>query len=1258
MTVQVQVQAQEELFAGGGETGALMRAIDWSRTPLGPVEHWPKSLRTCVRVLLTSRQPMFVWWGDELINLYNDAYRSIVGARHPRALGIPASEVWNEIWGHIAPRVASALNNNEGTYDESMLLIMERNGYREETYYTFSYSPVPDDEGGPGGIFCANTDETRRIIGERQLALLRDLAARTADARTAEEVRELAIEALASDPQDLPFAMLYASNAGDDEATLVGAVGIPPGHPAAPLVMPLEDAMWPLASALATHELQRVRTAGLPAPLPRGPWEDAPLQAVVLPVSSGDANQNLWLVAALNPYRLFDEGYRDFLQLVAGQVSTSLANAQAYQHEKRRAEQLAALDRAKTTFFSNISHEFRTPLTLLLAPVEEALRGDTQALIGEDLASVHRNAQRLLRLVNALLDFSRIEAGRVQARYAPVQLDAFTAELASMFRSATEKAGLQLDVDTPALSAPVYVDRDMWEKIVLNLLSNAFKFTFDGGIRVSMREEDGHAVLIVEDSGIGIAPEEVPRLFERFHRVQDARARTHEGSGIGLALVQELVKMHGGHIEAHSAPGIGTRFTVSLPMGRAHLPAEHILDANDAAAPGTAAASYVEEAERWLAPTSDTSLSDASGTSHGMASMGTPSMGMILLADDNADMRDYVRRLLEGDGYTVRAVGNGNDALAIATEQLPDLVLTDVMMPGLDGFGLTAALREDPRTRHLPIVMLSARAGEDARADGMEGGADDYLVKPFSAKELLARVALQIERAQRRRELERQRTMLRDLFEQAPASFALLRGPDHVIEMGNATYLALSGNRPIIGKPIREALPELQGQPFFDLLDQVRRTGEPYIGTEAVAHLDRTNTGRLEDSIFNFVFQPVREEDGTIDSILVFSYEVTEQVLARRRIESLMTQLQSADRRKDEFLAMLAHELRNPLAPVRNAVALLQAGAEHENERTRYLLDVLQRQTGNLGRLVNDLLDVSRITRGLIDIDRTRLDLRAVVDRALESVQSAMDEKQHDVAATMPGRPVMVSGDPVRLEQILVNLLANAAKYTYPGGHVTVSMRMHGDIVELRVRDDGIGLEADTIEHVFDLFAQAQRGLDRSQGGLGIGLTVVRSLVELHGGSIIARSDGVGLGSEFIVTLPLAPAVAEERVPETVPREPKLASRRVLVVDDNIDAAQTLAHLLEAFGHQVRVAHDGDAALVLAQQSTPDVVLLDIGLPGMNGYDVVRRLRADPRTQSATVIAVTGYGQEADRQRALEAGFDLHLVKPVAPEQLAGLFVG
>jgi signal transduction histidine kinase/DNA-binding response OmpR family regulator len=612
--------------------------------------------------------------------------------------------------------------------------------------------------------------------------------------------------------------------------------------------------------------------------------------------------------------------------------------------------------------------------------------------------------------------------------------------------------------------------------------------------------------------------------------------------------------------------------------------------------------------------------------------------------------------LLEGDGYAVHAVGNGNEALDAVGASLPDLVLTDVMMPGLDGFGLTAALRNDPRTRGLPIVMLSARAGEDARAEGVEGGADDYLVKPVSAKELLARVSLQIERAQRRAEVERQRGALRELFEQAPACIALLRGPSQIFELANPLYLQLFGGRDILGKPIREALPELEGQPFFELLDQVRRTGVPYVGTESSVYMDATNTGRIEEHVFNFLYQPIRDvESGEIDSVLVFAYQVTDAVLARRRVESLMQQLTIADQRKDEFLAMLAHELRNPLAPVRNAIALLQAH-EAPDERTRYLLDVLQRQTGNLGRLVNDLLDVSRITRGLIELDRTRVDLRSIVDRAMESVQVAMEEKQHDVVCIVPGRPASVDGDPVRLEQVLVNLMTNACKYTDPGGRIVIELRLREQIAEVCVRDNGIGMTPDTIANVFDLFSQAERGLDRAQGGLGIGLTVVRSLVELHGGAVEACSAGLGEGAEFIVTLPLATALAESPMGTQRSQRAAIRMRRVLVVDDNIVAAKTLAHLLTDFGHDVQVAHDGDAALALAQAHTPELVLLDIGLPGMNGYEVVRRLREDPRTREAKVVAVTGYGQGTDRQRALAAGFDQHLVKPVATDALQALF--
>lgn len=1236
------VLVEQSLFAGGGETGALMRAIDWSGTALGPVDNWPQSLKTCVRVVLTSRQPMFVWWGDALINLYNDAYRSILGGKHPRAMGQPASEVWTEIWGQIVPRVASAMNGNTGTYDEALLLIMERNGYPEETYYTFSYSPVPNDTGGPGGIFCANTDDTRRIIGERQTALLRELAARTSDARTLQEVCLLGAQALGTDPQDLPFALIYEGDPEQAFATLAASTGIASGHPAAPILC-TNDMHWPLALTMAEHEPCAVSACDIPGVLPTGFWEVPPSETYVLPIApAGGTGRNLWLVVGLNPYRLLDADFRSFLRMAASQIGASAANALAYEEERKRAEALAELDRAKTTFFSNISHEFRTPLTLLLAPVEEALRQPSQSLDGEDLASVHRNAQRLLRLVNALLDFSRIEAGRVQAHYQAVDLARLTAELASVFRSAIEKAGLRLDVEAQALSAPAYVDCDMWEKIVLNLLSNAFKFTFSGGISVSLRETHDAAVLEVADTGIGIASNELPRLFERFHRVQGAQARTHEGSGIGLALVQELVKMHGGRIEVASEPDRGTRFTVTMPLGRAHLPQDRIGDAGPAREASVSAASYVQESERWLdLPPAPVAREAATNDT-------------ILLADDNADMRDYVRRLLEADGYRVVAVANGREALDAARAAPPDLVLTDVMMPELDGFGLARALRDSPGTRTLPIVMLSARAGEDARAEGVEGGADDYLVKPFSAKELLARVSLQIERARRRREVERQRAFLNELFMQAPANIAVLRGPDYVIELANPAFRGLLGDREIVGLPLRDAIPEINGEGFIEILDEVRRSGLPHVGNEVGSSLDSNNDGARIERIFNYVFQPIRDEDGQVDSILVFSYVVTEHVLARRRIEALMEQLQVADQRKDEFLAMLAHELRNPLAPVRNAVALLQAQGGGD-ERSRWLLDVLQRQTGNLGRLVDDLLDVSRITRGLVVLDRQRVDLRPIVEHALESVQSLMDDKRHEVTFTASVRPLFVSGDAVRLEQVVVNLLTNAAKYTDPGGHIAVELRRVRDGAEIRVRDDGIGMEAATIEHVFDLFGQAEQALDRSLGGLGIGLTIVRNLVRLHEGEVVARSAGAERGSEFIVTLPLlAEEVADEISPARHDADAK-PRRRVLVVDDNEDSARTLGCLVESMGHEVEIAFDGPSAMEAARQWGPELILLDVGLPGMSGYEVARALRQDPATRDGRIVAVTGYGQFTDRQAALEAGFDRHLIKPVPFDALQSL---
>ncbi|HEU5021350.1 MAG TPA: PAS domain S-box protein, partial [Bryobacteraceae bacterium] len=458
-------------------------------------------------------------------------------------------------------------------------------------------------------------------------------------------------------------------------------------------------------------------------------------------------------IAGVNPTRGLDPDYRAFLALVAGNIATAIQNSRAAEDEKRRADALAEIDRAKTLFFSNVSHEFRTPLTLMLGPLEEMLSGaetlDPAQRQRADIA--HRNSLRLLRLVNSLLNFSRIESGRVWASYAPTDLCAVTTDLASSFRSAMESAGLELIVDCESLPQPVYIDVDMWEKIVLNLLSNAFKFTFEGSVTIRLRSTAESAVLTVADTGCGISESELPRIFERFHRVEGARGRTYEGTGIGLALIEELVKLHGGTVGATSRLGEGTQFTVTIPFGRAHLPAAHVVAAPSTSVISSRARAWTSEAVTWLS--ADIEPADLK------AGRASAPQARILLADDNADMRDYVAHILSPQ-YEVITAPDGEAALDLARRERPNLILADVMMPRLDGFGLLSALRADPSTLNVPLILLSARAGEEARNEGMQAGADDYLVKPFSARELVSRVRAHLRLARARQDANEQSARL------------------------------------------------------------------------------------------------------------------------------------------------------------------------------------------------------------------------------------------------------------------------------------------------------------------------------------------------------------------------------------------------------------------------------------------------------------------------------------------------------------------
>ncbi|HET7538820.1 MAG TPA: ATP-binding protein [Polyangiaceae bacterium] len=1240
--------------------GALIRSTRWEDTPLGPVEKWPPALRTMVGVLLGNRFPMIILWGPNFIQLYNDAYRPMLGEKHPRSLGQACAECWSEIWPIIGPMIEAPFRGEPATWADDLALGINRRGFLEECHFKCAYNPIPDDSvpSGIGGVLTPAAETTEKVYGERQLRALRELAMQTANEKTAEQACRAAATTLSAFTRDVPFALFYLSDQAGQSTRLVGACGFDCAEQ-------VSSSEWPMDEQrlVVVDDLSRFRQH-----LPVSEWNARPTRALVIPLASPDEQQAYgFIVAGASPHRVFDEDYRGFFELAGAQVVTAIRNARAFETERKRAEALAALDEAKTAFFSNVSHEFRTPLTLMLGPLEESLQDLEHPLSARQRGRqelVQRSALRLLKLVNSLLDFSRIEAGRARAQYQPTDLGAFTADLAASFRSLVEKAGLTLTVDCPPLAAPVYVDREMYEKIVLNLLSNAFKFTFAGGIRVSLSLTDDRARLMVADSGSGVPESELPHLFERFHRVQGAQGRSYEGSGIGLALVQELVKLHGGTVAVSSRLGEGSVFTVSLPLGSAHLDPERSEAASALTSTRLGPAPFIDEASQWLNPGSD--APNAATVRAAEEAPPSSTAGRILLCDDNADMRQYVRQLLVAQGWDVEAVEDGQAALRSVEARLPDLVLIDVMMPKLDGFGVLRALRKADETRLVPVILLSARAGEEARVEGLNAGADDYLVKPFAARELVARVRAHLNAARGRQEAaraaetarktaEEERARMLALLGEVPAVVNFFRGPELIWEFMHPAAMELFGTAPLQGQPLEVAAAEY-GR-LVERVQRVYRTGESWAASE-VPMLARGPAWRAgSETFWNSTYLAIRNAQGVIEGVMTFNVEVTDQVLARKKSLALAEELKLEAQRKDEFLAMLAHELRNPMAAISMALDMWERSAGDPTAMARHR-ETTRRQLGNLGRLVDDLLDVSRITRGQVELKKQTMDFAALVQNALTAARPAIDGRLHALSVTIAPGDYRIDGDETRLEQAVVNLLVNAAKYTEPGGTISITLRRENAEVPnavLCVRDSGRGIPSEMLDRVFEIFVQVSPSLDRSSGGLGLGLTLVKRLIEMHEGSVFARSEGLGKGSEFCVRLPLRtrlPQPAESAAAPAVAPAVGRHARRVLIVEDSDEFREILQEALEDAGHEVFVANDGLKGVARIRELRPDLALVDLGLPGLDGYELARRVRAAEDGADVYLIALTGYGASHDKLEAQRAGYDRHLTKPISLGEL------
>src|SRR5689334_11521846 len=1092
----------DSVFSGSSEMAVLMRTLDWSQTAVGPVSRWPQSLKTAVRIVLASRFAMFVWWGREFVNLYNDSYRTLLGAKHPAALGKPAREVWAEIWDQIGPRADVVLLRGESTYDEALLLLPERHGYPEETYFTFSYSPLPDDEGNVGGLLCAVTEETQRVIGERRLRLLRETAAAMAESRTPSQVWESAARCLSNGRRALPFTLIYVLDADGKTLTKAAETGFTAAHPAAPVSVSVDDpdeAVWPFRSVIKTGQAILVENlSGRFTSLPKGQWNDEPRCAILLPITQqGQPRLSGVFVAGLNPYRRFDDEYRGFVSLLSNQIGSALANAVAYETERRRAEKLAELDLAKTKFFSNVSHEFRTPLSLLLGPLEEVLAEGPARLspgLHEQLVVAHRNALRLLKLVNTLLDFSRIEAGILDAIYEPTELCKFTQEVSSVFRSAMEKAGLAFSVECEPIQEPVYVDRDMWEKIVLNLLSNAFKFTFEGSVVVRLRVVGNGVQLSVTDTGTGIPKEEIPRVFERFHRVESSRARTFEGTGIGLALVRELTKFHGGTVEVTSSLERGSTFTVTIPLGKAHLPANRVEAKLRRRSSLLSRDTYAEEAQHWVPQKAGASADEPVDS---MPPSATSPSGeqqasqreLILLADDNADMRGYVAHLLR-DRYRVHAVRDGQEAVEATRRLRPDLVLADVMMPTLDGFGLVDAIRKDASLSSTPVILLSARAGEESRVEGLHAGASDYLVKPFTARELLARVGahLAMSRIQKEQIIASQRFAA--IVESADDAI-ISKDLNGIVTSWNRAAEQMFGYRAeeMIGRSITAIIPP-------DLQSDEPRILETIARGERINHFETVRVSKSGKRIdVSLTVSPVKNENGKIVGAAKIARDITQDKKTRRALR-ISERLASVGR----LAATIAHEINNPLEAATNLVYLSKCRAISQGQRD--FLAATEEELARISHLTKQTLGFYRETKGAEPI---RISL--ILDQIISVFAARTRNKSVDIRREIRGDPeVYAVADEIR--QLITNLLSNSIDAVTRGGQILLRVspatewnRNGRSGVRFTVADSGSGIPKAVRSELFEPFFTTKKEV-----GTGLGLWLCKGIVERHHGSIRVKS--------------------------------------------------------------------------------------------------------------------------------------------------------
>ncbi|ODN83508.1 hypothetical protein L202_01642 [Cryptococcus amylolentus CBS 6039] len=1275
----------------------LMASTDWTKTPLGPREQWPQSLKTIVALVMNYPHQCCLWWGRDLTLIYNEPYAKAIH-KHPSIFGMSGPSAWSEIWSSLGPISEIVLAGTPVWKEDDFLLFRQLahqgDGVFEE-YHTWMWVPILQEDGTFGGLWNATIRTTKKVLAERRMVTVREMGQRTAIARTMEEFDKAVVDILENNPRDAPFAALYhvdqiapvkmqSRGTAAAEVTkhdpneihvnvsLVGSVGIPENHPSTPsnVSFPLrhrrrssttrfsqgdissspalsmhsssvsntgkanlgtfprpgasfdsskseghpapETESWPLREALQCRRLVLVEdVTELIKDFNVRVWDELPSAAVVVPISSDSDEEvpNAVLVLGLNIRRPFDEDYESwivsaFLRL---QLASGIAAVHSYEVEHQRLNELAAIDRAKSLLFSNVSHELRTPLTLIAGPIDDLLLEAKDNGHRDMLLMVRRNMRRLARLVSTLMDVSRLEAGRLRATFRPVNIGTMTSDLAVLFKRAIEKAKLQYTIEVDNTPENAFVDPEHWEKIVFNLIGNAMKYTMSGFVHVKLHYVENQIVFEVKDSGVGIPRSDIHLIGERFHRVQSV-SRSHEGTGIGLSLVKELINLHGGSFEIESVTeeesedrSHGSTFRVRIPLGCDHLPYEAI---DHGSMPNLPQSTYgeglVDEAMQWvrdnrdgLSANSSDESSNATGESGGGTQIGSGGTGVsgltsavpvkaldpntlyfeksdiIMLVEDSSDTRRYMKSIF-AQYCTVVEARDGREALELCAKQKPNLIISDVMMPHVDGFELLTTLKDSSEFRMIPVIMLTARGADESKVSGIMAGAEDYLAKPFNAREIVARAHMQLQLGKKRKHLEEafeERTAeLRVLSEFSPVG--IFRADENgKLTFVNSTWYSLSGF------PTNKALEDWQ-----DIIpDQERdELNEFWFGFLTSGERTSTRDWRYKNGKWSKYLECNHKSMLTIAIVTtdITERKIHEQTQHQQVVEAEQRRLdaEEAKRQQELLIDITSHELRNPISSMMqmslftflytNLLSLqeqlhLAIAQQKPFNPTRQLMNNIDEDLEALEsiyqcgltqeRISNDVLSLGRIQLDMLEMFDVEFDLWKEAQNILSIFQNEARMKRIKLSFKAGESHkklglTWVKADLVRLNQIVTNLLSNAIRFTATSAVRQVELRseisfdppeddtctmpreptLPKDITDdmtmylyLEVADTGPGLTENEVQKLFQRFSQVSPKTHTVFGGSGLGLFVCRSADSFSVGGGITVVSEKGKGSTF-----------------------------------------------------------------------------------------------------------------------------------------------